>query len=548
MNVQQLLHRLNALVTDCIGKHLYASAVFYADKLMTLADNHPDTVHQLASALFLGRQYRRVLLLLNNMGMVESSPKFRYLAARCLAECKDWEECLAMIGPWEDEACLQELQAQSAGTVDMHGQAVSYPAALALLRGQAYDALENHGRAIRWYRQALKFDPFCYEAFQVLVDNHMLTSEEVMQLQDELQLKPEDDWLRLLYRQLQGDSPVQGAQDTPMDLATPGPQDGSQLQPVLGPGCGLAGNLHVLLCKAEWLYNVYAFQECFALTSQLLSRDAYALEVFPVHIAACVELQKKNELFLRGHRLVQEYPERALSWFAVGCYYLCTQQFESARMYFGKATTLESSFAPAWIGFGNAFAAQDESDQAMAAYRTAARLFPGLHLPLVGMGMEYQRMNNLHLAEQLFEQAHKMSPCEPLACNELGVLASRKGQHANATHWFLRALDLVPGKLTAAWEPTLINLGHMYRKQWQWSNAIATYERALGLKPGQAGTYAALGFTHHLMGESEQAVEHYHTALGIRPDDTFISEMLTILLQQEAFTDVLTQPDDLWLP
>lgn len=28
----------------------------------------------------------------------------------------------------------------------------------------------------------------------------MLTSEEVMQLQDELQLKPEDDWLRLLYR------------------------------------------------------------------------------------------------------------------------------------------------------------------------------------------------------------------------------------------------------------------------------------------------------------------------------------------------------------
>ena len=51
--------------------------------------------------------------------------------------------------------------------MDLHGQAVSYPAALALLRGQAYDALENHGRAIRWYRQALKFDPFCYEAFQV---------------------------------------------------------------------------------------------------------------------------------------------------------------------------------------------------------------------------------------------------------------------------------------------------------------------------------------------------------------------------------------------
>lgn len=42
----------------------------------------------------------------------------------------------------------------------------------------------------------------------------------------------------------------------------------------------------------------------------------------------------------------------------------------------------------------------------MAAYRTAARLFPGLHLPLTGMGMEYQRMNNLHLAEQMFLQVN----------------------------------------------------------------------------------------------------------------------------------------------
>ena len=62
-------------------------------------------------------------------------------------------------------------------------------------------------------------------------------------------------------------------------------------------------------------------------------------------------------------RLVEEHPDRALSWFAVGCYYLCTQQYDSARRYFGKATTIENSFAAAWIGFGNAFAFQDESDQ-----------------------------------------------------------------------------------------------------------------------------------------------------------------------------------------
>lgn len=46
----------------------------------------------------------------------------------------------------------------------------------------------------------------------------------------------------------------------------------------------------------------------------------------------------------------------------------------------------------------------------MAAYRTAARLFPGLHLPLLGMGCEYARMNNTVLAEQLLLSAHHMCP------------------------------------------------------------------------------------------------------------------------------------------
>lgn len=63
-------------------------------------------------------------------------------------------------------------------------------------------------------------------------------------------------------------------------------------------------------------------------------------------------------------RLAEEYPDRAIAWFAVGCYYLCAGQYESARRFFGKATALDASFAPAWLGFGHAFAAQDESDQA----------------------------------------------------------------------------------------------------------------------------------------------------------------------------------------
>lgn len=103
-------------------------------------------------------------------------------------------------------------------------------------------------------------------------------------------------------------------------------------------------------------------------------------------------------------RLVQDYPDSGISWHAIGCYYYATAQYDAARNYFGKATQLAPRHAPAWIAYGHAFAAQDESDQALAAYRTAARLFPGLHQPVLGMGREYQHMNNHMLAEQMYLQ------------------------------------------------------------------------------------------------------------------------------------------------
>lgn len=50
--------------------------------------------------------------------------------------------------------------------------------------------------------------------------------------------------------------------------------------------------------------------------------------------------------------------QAAVSWFAVGCYYHLTGNYDSARRYFEKSTHIDNWFAPAWLGYGNAFAAQ----------------------------------------------------------------------------------------------------------------------------------------------------------------------------------------------
>jgi anaphase-promoting complex subunit 6 len=50
---------------------------------------------------------------------------------------------------------------------------------------------------------------------------------------------------------------------------------------------------------------------------------------------------------------------------------------DPARRYLGKATTLNKLFSPAWLAYGHSFAAENEHDQAMAAYFKASQLMKG---------------------------------------------------------------------------------------------------------------------------------------------------------------------------
>lgn len=56
--------------------------------------------------------------------------------------------------------------------------------------------------------------------------------------------------------------------------------------------------------------------------------------------------------------MVQDYPNSGIAWYAVGCYYYATAQFDAARRYFGKATQLSARHSPSWLAYGHAFAAQ----------------------------------------------------------------------------------------------------------------------------------------------------------------------------------------------
>jgi anaphase-promoting complex subunit 6 len=88
------LQLLRDLALDCMAKHMYDAAIFYADKLVTLTEEEPLPVRQqavftLASAFFVDRQYRRCLQLLRTSELIETDVRFRHLAARWAARPRD---------------------------------------------------------------------------------------------------------------------------------------------------------------------------------------------------------------------------------------------------------------------------------------------------------------------------------------------------------------------------------------------------------------------------------------------------------------------------
>jgi anaphase-promoting complex subunit 6 len=144
------MEKLRSVVRDCLGKHLYSSAIFFSDKLATMAGNTPQDLYMQAQALFLGKEYRRALHLLRRFRLVSADLRFRYIAAKCLAEVKEWEECLVMLGEGEVdedgnvESLGDEQQAQELSeSKDVEEREIHISSAMCLLRGKAYEALEN---------------------------------------------------------------------------------------------------------------------------------------------------------------------------------------------------------------------------------------------------------------------------------------------------------------------------------------------------------------------------------------------------------------------
>lgn len=210
-------------------------------------------------------------------------------------------------------------------------------AALCVLRAKSFYGLENRTRACFWLKQALSLDPLACEAFEMLVEGFMLTTDEEAELLSTLDFG-EDAWLFDVYAArlkkvrlnliamclLVGRTYEPHIAVSQYDLGKEAMDDGNRL---LG--------VDISLQKAEALFYQGSFQRCYELTTKyvvlslsislclnlcvhspltslirVIEADPYNHDkrLISLHASVQVELGLKNQLFYYAHKLVDECP------------------------------------------------------------------------------------------------------------------------------------------------------------------------------------------------------------------------------------------------
>lgn len=510
----------------------------------------------MAQVHFSTGNYTRAQKFLEHRDLVRRNPSCQYLAAHCLIKQTRFDEALAILGDRDPTYLIKSKDANKRKTQsgasskaasnsrsynEAHIQSETeaanrrYEAGMCYLRGICYAKQNAFDRAKECYKNAVRIDVQCFEAFNQLTKNSLLSSSEEWEFLDSLDfasLDPGDetdmssgemgDYVRHLYCTRLSKYRKQAEFNTACETLT--------------THYNLGNNPDILLAKADQLVTQSRFRDALEITNAILTEDKYNFSVYPIHLACLYELNEKNLLFLVAHELADSHPEEPCTWLAVATYYFRIGKIAEARRYFSKASMMDAHFYPAWIGFAHTFAAEGEHDQAISAYSTAARLFMGTHLPQVFLGMQHHAMNNMTVAEEFFNTAYELCKKDPLLLNEMGIVYYHQGRLKEGISKFKEslaiseAIDSDPN----AWIVARTNLGHSYRRQRKFQQALNEFDMVLRENGKDAAIFCSKGLIYLDIGKPEEAVNVLHEALAINPQDPVATELLLKALDETS--------------
>jgi len=120
-------------------------------------------------------------------------------------------------------------------------------------------------------------------------------------------------------------------------------------------------------------------------------------------------------------------------------------QYDKAETVFMGALQSAPRSADIYYYLGLIATRKGDQARAVAAYKRAAKLNPGLEGVQLSMGIAYYKMNLEELAINSFKRAAKQDPGDASAPFFLGLSYEETGKYSDAIQWFQKAAALDPG-------------------------------------------------------------------------------------------------------
>ncbi|KAI9475364.1 hypothetical protein BDB00DRAFT_966200, partial [Zychaea mexicana] len=325
-------------------------------------------------------------------------------------------------------------------------------------RGTAYLQLREIEKVKDCFKEAFRVDVKCYDALVALTEKNML--EE----------KAEWDFISTLpYEEHCGLSDADFFRSRYMIQLKrySHKEDIQQAQKEAENDFGLKKSLNVMHSIARTLLAECKYEECLSVCQEIRKEDAFYTKSIPLYITCLYELKMKDELYILAQELVDRLNDEAVTWHAVGMYNLYIEKYSEARRYFNRATDIDQYFEDSWLGYGHAFAAEKDHDQAISAYAMCSKLVPGSHLPDMYIGVQFLEQNMLDAAFVYLNKSYSKCNSDPFLLNEMAVYHYQKKEYPQALDHLRDALKLAKDRqspLSNLWEKLWANFGHVYRR------------------------------------------------------------------------------------
>jgi tetratricopeptide (TPR) repeat protein len=172
----------------------------------------------------------------------------------------------------------------------------------------------------------------------------------------------------------------------------------------------------------------------------------------------------------------------------------------------------EKSFARVLFNFGYGHAMQGSVDQSIKCYREGIKIYPRDAKAWYNLGILYRKKGYLKESIKSYRKALKIDGNYALAWFNLAIAYRFSGEMEKAIECYEKAIEINP-EFADAWH----TLGSEDMKRLEAELEIEQMRRKLENNPNDAKTWYNLSFLYMRSGKISEAIESYEKAIGIDP-------------------------------